>query len=330
MSVAPLRAQTQLGSRVTVGGGLRTSFVHLQPDAGTSTDKFQLDSVRLYVNGTVTEQIKLMLNTEYDGFTNKIGVLDAVARIEASPRFNIWMGRFLPPSDRANLHGPYYAHHWGVYTDGIQDGYPFVFQGRDNGIVYWGDFDRVKVSVGAFDGASATGNSKLLGAARVQLNFWDRESGYYLNGTYYGSKKLLSIGGAMQVQGGRTAYTVDFLLERKLPNGGVVSVESEYANYNGLGGYDGGYAKSQGQSALASYLFPQKIGVGQIELLGKVARAQFTRGLTPNYHQKTNEVNLNYVIKEFNARVMLFFRDTRFNAVRPDSWQAGLGLQIQI
>ena len=49
------------------------------------------------------------------------------------PGFNVWSGRFLPPSDRANLYGPYYAHHWAVYTDGIQDGYPFIFQGRDNG-----------------------------------------------------------------------------------------------------------------------------------------------------------------------------------------------------
>ena len=67
-----------------------------------------------------------MFNTEYNGATNDIGVIDAVAQISTSPKFNIWMGRFLPPSDRANLYGPYYSNHWAVYTDGIQDGYPFV------------------------------------------------------------------------------------------------------------------------------------------------------------------------------------------------------------
>ena len=108
-----------------------------------------------------------MFNTEYDGASNKIGVLDAVARFEMSPKFNVWMGRFLPPSDRANLYGPYYAHHWGVYTDGIQNGHPFVFQGRDNGVMYWGDFSKVKVSGGIFDGKSATGDPELLFAARV-------------------------------------------------------------------------------------------------------------------------------------------------------------------
>jgi hypothetical protein len=310
---------------------LQTSFAHTEPDKGSSTDQFLLNSIRLYVNGPVTEQIKFMFNAEYDGANNKIGVLDAVARIETAPQFNIWIGRFLPPSDRANLYGPYYSHEWAVYTDGIQDGYPFVATGRDNGAVYWGDFaKKVKVSVGAFDGASATGNPKVLGAARVQLDFWDSEAGYYLNGTYYGDKNLLAIGGATQVQSGKTASTVDFLMEKKLPNGGVVSIESEYANYNRLGGYDSRYAKSQGAYGLASYLFPQTVGIGKFEVLGKYAKAQFTHGITPSYHQKTTELNLNYVIKQFNARVMTFFKDTRFNTVKTNSWQAGVGLQIQM
>jgi hypothetical protein len=329
--LAPLsRAQIDLGP-VTVGAGMRTSFDHTQPDQGGSTDKFLLDSVRLYVNGSVTDKIKFMFNTEYDQGTNKVGVLDAVARFEFSPEFNIWAGRLLPPSDRANLYGPYYAHQWGVYTDGVQDGYPFVFQGRDNGVVYWGTFaKKVKVSAGAFDGGTATGNSKIIGAARVQIDFWDPEDGYYLNGTYYGDKNLLAIGGATQVQDGHTASTADFLLEKKLPNAGVVSIEAEYSNYNRLGGYDANFAKSQGAYALGSYLFPKQVGIGKFEVLGKFAKADFTHGKNPSYNQKTTEVNFNYIIKQFKARVMSFFRDTRFDRDRSNFWQAGIGLQLQI
>ena len=217
---APLWAQTELP--ITIGAGLQTSFVHSSPHTGNSTDQLLINSVRLYVNGPVNDKIKFMFNTEFDGATNKVGVLDAVARVEMSPQFNIWAGRFLPPSDRSNLYGPYYAHHWAVYTDGVQDGYPFVFQGRDNGVVYWGDFaKKVKVSVGAFDGASATGNPKILGAARVQIDFWDSESGYYLNGTYYGDKNLLAIGGATQVQSGATASTADACWAMASPSSGV-------------------------------------------------------------------------------------------------------------
>jgi hypothetical protein len=201
--------------------------------------------------------------------------------------------------------------------------------------MYWGDFaKKIKVSVGAFDGRTATGDSKVLVAARVQVDFWDKEDGYYLNGTYYGDKNLLAIGGATQVQDGHTATTVDFLLEKKLPNAGVFSIESEYADYNRLGGYDANYAKSQGAYGLGSYLFPKVVAIGKLtgkfEILGKYAKADFTHGLTPSYDQKTTEVNFNYVIKQFKARVMTFFEDTRFNRNKSDTWQAGVGLQIQI
>src|SRR5436190_1874003 len=101
-------AQTTLGP-ISIGAGLRTSFTHTDPDGGDSSDRFLLDSARIYINGPVTGKIKFMFNTEYDGATNHIGVLDAVARFECSPHFNVWAGRFLPPSDRSNLYGPYYA-----------------------------------------------------------------------------------------------------------------------------------------------------------------------------------------------------------------------------
>ncbi len=212
---APAFAQT--ASPITIGAGLRTSFVHTDPDDDDGTDAFVLDSVRLYVSGSATDKIKIMFNTEYNGAENDVNVLDAAAQFGFSGKFNVWVGRFLPPSDRANLYGPYYAHHWAVYTDGVQDGYPFIFQGRANGAMYWGQFGKVKVSAGAFDGESLTGDDTVMGAGRVQVNFWDQEAGYYLNGTYYGDKNLLTIGAAGQVQGSdKSAYSVDFLLERKV------------------------------------------------------------------------------------------------------------------
>jgi hypothetical protein len=120
-AASPLLAQTPLPP-VTVGAGLQTSFVYDAPKDGDGTARFPLNSVRLYVNGPVTDKVKFMFNTEYVPATNDVGVLDAVARFEMNPQFNIWAGRFLPPSDRANLYGPYYSHHWAVYSDGIQDG----------------------------------------------------------------------------------------------------------------------------------------------------------------------------------------------------------------
>lgn len=344
---APAFAQDSPLPAVSVGGGIRTSFVHfetddegLPEDADTSSDRFFLDSARIYLNGTVTKNIKLMFNTEYnggEGLGGTIEVMDAVGRLEFAPAFNIWVGRFLPPSDRANLYGPYYAHHWNVFQDGVQDGYPFIFQGRATGVMYWGQFDKVKVSAGVFDGPSLIFNhgdvddDNLLAAGRVQVNFWDAEDGYYLNSTYYGEKDLLSVGVAGQIQGeDNTAWSADLLLERGIGMGGAFTVEAEYARYSRLGGYPSivPYDTNDGAYVLGAYLFPALSGPGRFEVLGKYAHARF-RGPFPEETQKTSEINLNYLIKQFNARFMIFFQDSRFDLAR-DSWKAGAGLQLQM
>jgi hypothetical protein len=326
----PLHAQT--APTVSVGAGLQSSYQYVKPDDADGSNQFLLNSARLYVNGSAHKNIKFMFNTEYNGSTNAIGVLDAVAQISTSSKFNVWVGRFLPPSDRSNLYGPYYASHWGVYTDGIQDGYPFLSVGRDNGVMYWGQFGKVKASAGLFDGESTTGrNSEPLFAGRVQVDLWDAEDGYYLNGTYYGDKDLLALGGAVQAHDGDVASTFDVLLEKKLAGGGTVTVESEVAKYDGLGGYDARYADSSGAYVLGAYLFP-KMGdqPGQLQVLGKFAKATFEQGITPDYDQTTTELNVNYILNQHNARVMFFFRNTTFSAVKVDSKAVGVGLQIQM
>ncbi len=326
---------------ISVGGGLQSSFLHHRSADTDGTDHLRVNSLRLYLNGAATSNIKFMVNTDIDyggslgapnpGQNTRFKILDAVAQFEMSDTFNVWVGRFLPPSDRANLYGPFYAHHWAVYADGVQDGYPFIFQGRANGAAYWGQFDKVKLSAGAFDGHSTTGISSLIGAGRVQVDFWDPEPGYYLNSTYYGEKNILAIGLAGQTQADAgNAYSADFLMERKVAGGGAVSVEAEWARYDGLGGYDPRYVMNDGGYLLAAYLFPQRVGPGQFEILGKYARARFREGLTPDYDQKTTEVDLNYIIRQFNARLMIFFKDTGYTAVQTDDFQVGVGLQIQM
>jgi hypothetical protein len=324
---------------LTVGAGIQGSYAHTETNGTPGLDQFSLNHARIYLGGDVTKQISVMFNTDYNNVTNTMQILDGVGQFHVSPKLNVWFGRFLPPSDRANLYGPFYANEWSVYTDGIQDGYPFVFQGRDNGVAYWGDFKagsaKIKASVGAFDGGSATKSTSLIWASRVQIDFWDPEDGYYLNGTYYGDKNLLALGGATEVQSGKTATTADFLMERKVHGGGAFTIESEYSRYNGLGGYDPNYVKSQGAYALASFLIPKGVGMGKFELLGKYAGAEFTDGIrpvtaNPSYRQRTSEVNVNYVIKQFDARIMSFYRDTHFNSVKTNSWQAGVGLQLQL
>ena len=48
------------------------------------------------------------------------------------------------------------------------------------------------------------------------------------------------------------------------------------------------------------------------------------------YEQTTMEINVNYVMKQFNSRLMIFFMDTRFDAVRTNFKQVGVGVQLQM
>jgi hypothetical protein len=289
------------------------------------------------VSGGVTDQIKLTFNTEYTGSgpgENKVEVMDAIGRFEFNDMFNIWAGRFLPPSDRANLYGPYYANDWAPFADGVADYYPNVAVGRDNGVAYWGDFSILKVQVGAFDGESLGSStavkdpSKLVGAARLTLDFWDKEKGYYFNGTYYGDKDILALGAAAQTQDSKTTFTIDGLMEKKLPNLGAVTVEAEYMKDNGLSST----TESSGWYVLGSYLFPQVIGIGKFQLLGRYSdRTNDATALTPSNQMKTYEGNINYIIKEFSARVGVYYLNQADDLPAAASKkEIGLKLQLQM
>jgi len=83
---------------VTVGAGLQSSVYDCDkgcinspgtiPPGDSNVDVFALNSIRLYVNGVVTDQIKFTFNTEYTGSgTNTVGVLSS-HRSSVSARFN--------------------------------------------------------------------------------------------------------------------------------------------------------------------------------------------------------------------------------------------------
>ena len=349
---------------VVVGAGIQASYFHCEAGciyspgspgmAGGSVDGFAVDSVRLYINGSITSQFKMTIDTEYTGTggepgNNKVAVLDAIARFEYSSTFNLWVGRFVPPSDRANVYGPYFANDWAPYVDGVAGYYPAVFESRDNGAVYWGDFGPLKVQAGAFDGQSlnsaVSDKDKLLGAARVMWDFLDKESGYYLNGTYYGAKDVLALGFAAQSQSGRAGWNLDGLFDKRLGSAGVFTFETEYQRDDGLVKL----ASSHGWYALASYLFPRPLGLGRIQPLVKYSDKRYESGytITPTstgsvetviptyflgYVLKTTEVDLNYIIKEFDARVGLCYlhQSSTSPATVDEAAATEVGLKIQL
>ena len=109
---------------------------------------------------------------------------------------------------------------------------------------------------------------------------------------------------------------MDFLLEKKLANAGVVTVEAEYAKYDGLGGYPtpGGWRLREATATTCSAPTCSRrwSGIGKFQVLGKYGEAtyDFVGG---DIEQDTLELDLNYIIKQFNARVSLFYIDKDFD-----------------
>ena len=156
---------------ISVGLGLRTSFF-TQEDAASNgsnwSNNFQLDNLRLYVNGQIHQYIKVEFNTECNNCvsSNNIQggtmiVLDAIGKFEFNQYFNIWAGRQLVPQHRGELSGPFFQSTFDFvetpfytsdFSGSIGQGGRF---GRDDGVNLWGTLTpdrRSTYVVGIFGG----------------------------------------------------------------------------------------------------------------------------------------------------------------------------------
>ncbi len=299
------------------------------PTAGNSVGITTLD-VRPYISGQVFSIIKFEGNLDLNNSDlGRIHVLDAVAKFEPNDLINVWLGRFLPPSDRANLSGPYYQNAWNFPST---NGYPSIYAGRADGAALWGQVDkgRFKYQAGYFTLNPSTPSDQGIYAGRLVFNFLDPEPGYYNSSTYYGTKDILALGGAIQYQQQGAvvtptdrrdllAFNVDLLAEKRLPIGGgdTVTVEGAYYNFN---------KGSQGWSffALASYLFASKIWIGQFQ---PMARYQH---VVPTGGDATHIVDggVNYIMDGHKTRLALVVQNINPpSAASSTNFQ--LGVQIQ-
>jgi len=337
---------------VSVGFGLRESYTSAEkgaPDGGRSSD-FNLDSGRLFFGASLNKNIKGMFNTEWDG--DKIRVLDAAGQFAISPELNIWAGRLLSPSDRANMAGPYYSL-GGGYWAGVASRYGYnggIFRGRDDGVVVWGnagDGGRLGYSFGAFEGhtfgigsltqnqAKAAGvkaDDALMYAGRIQYDFWDPEPGYYGTGNYLGGADILAIGVAGRSQkdgiltvgkvGDYTSYNVDFLLEKRIKGAGAFAIEAAWYKYD----TDDIIKAEQGKaySAGASYIFEDKAGWGKFQ---PFVRWQKFAADT-NIDTKQYDIGTNYIIDGYNAQISAVYSKTKITGAA-DTDKFAIALQLQ-
>ncbi len=337
---------------ISIGVGLRTSFDMIKDGApdGTSRSKdFKLDDARLYVSGQLHELITFEFNTETQQTgpttaTESIRVLDAVVKFGFNDYINVWMGRFLPPSDRSNLSGPFYLNAWNFPF--VQQ-YPQIFAGRDDGAAIWGMVGKgmFKYQFGAFQGEGAVPggpNQKddLLYAGRLTLNLWDPEPGYYNSSTYYGAMNVLALGLVAMTQkdavgtpadpGTFTGWSADLLVERNLGSIGVPTLEGAYYHYDN----DHKVPQGKGFFVLVSYLLPMKIGTpsfqGQLQPMVRYEKFE-NNGLTTGNNDQI-DVGLSYIINGHNARITAnYFKDkdkTSTTTLDINGFQLGLQFQL--
>jgi hypothetical protein len=329
---------------VSIGLGMRTSYTSLEHGAsdGSRSNDFNLDSARIYLGGSLNSQIKGMLNTEWDG--DKIRVLDAAGQFAFSPALNVWAGRLLSPSDRANMAGPYYSL-GGGYWAGVASRYGYnggIFRGRDDGVTVWGNVldGRLGYSVGAFEGhtfgvgsltqnqagsAGVRSSDKLMYAGRVQYDFWDLEPGYYGTGNYLGAKDILAIGIAARTQkqgvltttatGDYQSWSADFLLEKRLATG-AVSLEAAWYDYD----TSNVVRAEQGTAWL--------VGAGYI-INGWQPFARFQKFEADNgTNTRQGDLGVNYIISGYNAQVAALYSRTKVTGLADQS-KVSVTLQLQ-
>lgn len=324
-----------------VGAAVRTSLnSQTYPSPGIGGNYFTINNARLLTSGQVTEHLGFELNSDValaqtvtpEALTvpPSFDLLDAIVKVETGELFNIWAGTFLPPSDRANISGPFFINGWDYP---FVSNYPAIFQGRQTGAAYWGQWEggRVKWSVGVFDGTGATlqppytdppdrppnPDNNLQVDARVTMNFLDPEPGYYHQSSYYGDKDILALGFAIQTQQDAlgtaaapadfTGLNLDLLFEKKLANGGVFTLDGAVYKFNND---NLPTSSQQGQSGMifVGYMIPQDLTLGPVTgRLRPFTRYQkydrdFPMASAGLYSQAT-DVGVEYVIHGPNARV---------------------------
>ncbi len=375
MTPAHGAAEFKLGddAGLTAGIGLRTSYTRKQdgaPNGTSDSNDFAVENARLFFSGHYGKVIKGTFNTERQGGPaaaggDSIRVMDAIAQFEFMPEFNVWLGRMLPPSDRANLYGPFFALPWSY--PGVASNYPNLGVGRDNGAMVWGKpfGGKLVYSAGVFEGhnkaAGLSGASdKLLYAGRVSFNIWDNEPppAHYLGGWYGGSHNILTVGlagfsqqdgvGSAAAPGNLKVWSADLLFEKKLAMG-VPTLELAYYQYH-LGRVDcssgepgsvpcgglmapgasadniGGQVDGKAWLMGGAWLFPQKLGWGQLQPF--VRYQKYERRLS-NSEKKEMDFGVNYIIKGPNAKVSAVYTKTEDSRpARVDTWQFVLGVQL--
>jgi len=259
-------------------------------------------------------------------------IMDLILKFDAADEFHVWGGRLLVPSDRSNFSGPFFISPWN---------YPGVFgsafigpktgaNGRDDGVVVWGQFleGKAKYFAGAFNLDNAAISP--LYSARVNVALLGTEPGLWGSSTYYGAKDIVAVGGGYQYQkngSGTTAAPTnlnnvmgDLLAEKNIPGVGTPSLEAAYYHF------DKGAPAKQAFFVLASFLTADYLGVGKLQPLVRWQQASPQAGGTT---LKVLDAFVTYVIHDYNLKLAVGYQRTDLGSGTTAANAIQIGLQMQ-
>lgn len=245
------KGQFQLNHRDTGGGA----------DNDESVSEFNFRRNRVALMGAYGKHFGLYVQTEYnedrnitgfnvtDGTEDDFQLLDAVMRFKYNDAVNFWLGKYKYSFTRENLE----ACEMPLTLDrSLLIRAPLASEGtRDKGVTLWGNlFDqkfqyRLDAMNGRNDSDSAPDSAFRYGA-RAHVTLLDPENGHGYKGTYLGEKKVLTLGGAYQMEkdvaysnvAAKTgavdyeAWTVDLFFEYPVDGVGTFTVSGAYADYD--------------------------------------------------------------------------------------------------
>ena len=229
-------------TRLLVGGSLL---------GGTFEYFFDTDFANLFLPGPVTTVSVDMMGmatstTVVQKITPGMNIQDAFITWKAvGDMFKIDMGYMLPPLAHNAVQGATTLYSWDYFGNTFNSGNSFNASsspvGRDAGLQLRGLVagGLVEYRAGLFQGVRNAATATEVGArnffraaARVQVNLMDPETGFFYAGSYLGAKKILSVGGSVDIQDEFKYFAGDVLADMPL-GPGVFTAQVNVAHWDG-------------------------------------------------------------------------------------------------
>jgi hypothetical protein len=202
--------------------------------------------LRLMFGGQVTKNVTFFVETDTPNLGKTLPggknlpstmiIQDAYAEFKVSDAFAVDAGLMFVPFSRNYLQSAasLLPIDYGAYTY-TQSGPTQSSTGRDTGFQAKGYAlnNHLEYRIGAFQGARDTASHRTFRyAGRLQYNLLDPEVGFFYTGSYLGKKKIVSVGGAFDVQDDYHAYDLDVFVDHPLGSGALTG-QLDYNRFDG-------------------------------------------------------------------------------------------------